>query len=288
MVKVNTSNPRNAGRHRKYKDEVLLKIIHEYMVHEFKDEINASQIAQYAKDKMGYKGIKYYHFTQQDAAMAKITEIIEDSGKARRGSQISSVTSFQNIEIDAFYHKYGNNEFKLKNALLHIQNGEKQLYNNLIKSQNENNDLENKVNDLLKQIDFLHSDARVIRKENSDLKKLNKALSKLIDVQDHKKMCKFVLSNTGMDGDLGEQYLLSLLECKVIKAEDAEEIKDSVNQEPNEELNQSAISDNKIIELFKQKTIERAEQEDEEDEAITMDQIQAILRANDEVPQGKT
>jgi len=288
MVKTNTSNPRNAGRHRKYQEDGLLKIIDEYMIHGFKNkgDINASQLAQFARDKMGYNGIKYYHFTQRDAVMAKINEIIEIKGKTRRGNQISEVISFQNIEIDAFYNKYINNEFKLKNALLHIQNGEKQLYNNLIKAQTENNELQNKTNQLLEQIDTLHKDVRAIKKEKSVFKKLNIALSKLIDVQDHKKMCSFVLSNTAMDGDLGEQYLLSLLECKVITAQDAEEIKGLANQEPNAESNQDSDSSNNIIELFKQNGIEQTAQEDDDDETITVDQIQALLRADDDVPVG--
>ena len=239
------------------------------MLRVYKGEINASQVAKFARDYMGYKDIKYYHFTQREQAMKKITEISEFNIKARR-CQSSPVSYFQNIEIDAFFNKYKNNQFKLKNALLQLQENEKQIYNNLIKAQNENKDLHNELNDSLKQISDLQSNAKSLKKNNFELIKINKILTKLINVQDQVEMCKYVLSKTYMDGDLGDQYILTLLKCGVIKAEDADEIKEAANQGSD----QDQLSPKNIVDLFKRTTTDETIINNDD---VSMDELNALL-----------
>lgn len=279
MVKANIGNPRNAGRPAKYQDDELLRVIDEFMLRAYRGEVNASQVAKFARDHMGYKTIKYYHFTQREKAMKKINEISEFNSTERR-NQSSTVTYFQNIEIDAFYNKYKNNEFKLKNALLQLQEKEKGIYNNLIKAQNENKNLHYELSDSLNQINDLQFNAKSLQKENCELKRLNKTLTKLISVQDQVEMCKYVLSKTYMDGDLGDQYILTLLKCGVIKDKDANEIKEAAMKGAE----QQQLSPSNIVDLFKRTTTDETtinkdnvSMEGDEDGEVLMKNLNALL-----------
>lgn len=75
MINTNKKNPKNAGRKRKYCDSELLKIIELFMLHEYKGDINASILAKFAREKLNYPDIKYYHFTHEESINKKIEDI---------------------------------------------------------------------------------------------------------------------------------------------------------------------------------------------------------------------
>lgn len=219
--KVNkTKNSKGAGRKRNFTTEQLLEIINSYKLEGYPDVANASKIARYAIETLKYTDIAYHHFTQDDAAKEEI-EKLKTQNKQRFAD--NSILSFLSYEIDAFVDRNINNPLKLKNELYDVQIAQKAMYQRMIKQEVVIRELKSQLNSQVLK-DTL-TDNKELKKEIKELKDTVIQLNRLIDVDNHMKMCKYIWDNSLIEPEnLVDQYITTLLKCKVVKDTDIEEI----------------------------------------------------------------
>lgn len=262
-------NPRGAGRKKKFTDKNLMKIIQSFMVEEYKGDINASVVAKYAQDKLLISDIRYYHFTQNDVANKEI-ERIKSQVKSKYVDD--ELQQFQNIEINTFVNRYAGNDLKLKKALFDIQEGQKSMYLRMVRLEKENKNLKNIIKENESGREDYNSQIKELKKANNNLIELVSNLRKLIDVDNQVKMCRYIWENTLIENkSLAEQYLLTLLNCKVISEKEFEILKKQENVNESEEI---ASSRNNIVEILAKNL--SGKQPDDIYEDITMDDINKV------------
>lgn len=224
----NYKNPKGAGRKQKFTEEELLKVIDHFLINEYKYDINASMLAEYANEKLGFEGVYYYHFNKKKAVKAKI----EDIKKIRvRQSLPSELMYYQDSEIDAIAEKCYDDKVKLRSILLESRQREISMYKESVRLTKENRELKSRIKDNEKKYRELEQDNNSKKKENIILSKKVAKLQKLIDVDNQMKLLQYGWNLTNIDcKDLGEQYYAILKYCGIIDNLQYQEIESNSNK----------------------------------------------------------
>ena len=246
---MSKNNPKNAGRKKIFTDEELIRIVDLFLINEYDDEINASKIAEYArenltKDDKKYEKLKYYHLTDCIEVKNKITEI----QKKRKYKNISTdLQYFQNMNIDNFVDKYIHNPRKIKEVFRDAQLGSLEMYMQNVNLQSINKELKKSFKDnKIKYDNFAIQNKELLDNVNKFKKKI-KVLQDLINVDNQLMMVEYVKKNTWIDAEEPlEQYMKILTNCNIIKIKDSE----SSEQSPVSSLSSNII---KLTELTKNK-----------------------------------
>ena len=273
MEKSKKKNPKNAGRKRKYSDNELLKIIELFLQNDYKGDINASILANFAKERLGYLDIKYYHFTQQDICNKKIQDIKSQKNHVYIDTPLQA---FININIDTYIGQYIKNPLKLRDKLYSLQCSLKETNENIKMISNQNEKFKRLLKKYQEYEDSAKSEIRILRQKNNELIGKVKMLKSLIEVDNQIKIYKYIADKTIIDEDIAEQYITTLLKCKVVKKKDFEEIINELKSSKNNE--QKKLSDN-LIQLFNELNEKNNDEPLEEDdfEYISMDELNDIL-----------
>lgn len=188
-----------------------------------------------------------------------------------------SLQAFINRNIDAFIGKYINNPLKIRDTLYALQSDLKETNKHL----NLLTDQSVKAKLLIKKYqaneELAKSEIKKLREENDELKEKVTILQSLIEVDNQIKIYKYIADKTYIDGDIAEQYITTLLKCKVIKQKDYEEIINKSNAS-NRAEEQKEHSDN-LVQMFKDLHEPTTEEQTVEDdfEYISMEELNAIL-----------
>lgn len=214
-------NPKGAGRKKKFSTEELEKIFDFYMVDEFKGKVNGNKLAQYAIRHLGYgeEDIKYYHFTQNK----KIIGLIDDANKERKRKFASdSILSFQNINVQSFVNKYGNNLVKLTEKLCDLQSGQLAMYNQMIVLDKKVSNLKDKLKECNEELEDIKSEKDFLKHENLTLSENLNIAKKVINVDNQIKMLQYLWNNTNIEpNNMYDQYSFILHKCGIVKSEDS-------------------------------------------------------------------
>lgn len=268
-------NPKGAGRRKNFTTQELLNIVDRYVLEDYSGIISASKIAKYAKEKLEYTSIAYYHFTNVEIINKRLEELKSNS-KKRFADE--SILAFQNININMFVDKLISNPLNLKKRLLDLQYGQESMYKRTIKLESDNRALKAQLKDT--NFEDAMSKIKELKNQNKEHKETIKLLSRLVDVDSHIKMCKYVWENSLIEpNDIADQYITTLLRCGVINEIDVESIKqgsDSFDiEEDEDDYRENVVEFATILE----KADKEIQNEDKiEDDNASVDDLKSLLK----------
>lgn len=190
------------GRRLNFTTEELKDIIHRYYRSEYNKNqfsISFSDVAKYAKERLGIKNIQYYHFSRN----IEINEMVSKYNKDVKANNIqynNDESYLINLDINEFVNNNLNNRKDLIFFLTRQQEIQKKLYDQdidhkymikkleekLIGEQNKKENYRNKMNNLKNENELLKNENKLLKntlqeyEEKEEISALNS--TKIFDI----------------------------------------------------------------------------------------------------------
>ena len=139
----------------------------------------------------------------------------------------------------------------------------------MLRMNSEKEKLKTERNEYKVNEDTLKAEIKELKEEKAVLKEKVKMLQRVVEVDNQLKMCRYIWESTTIEADdLVEQYLQTLLYCKVIKQKDYEEIKTPKHMV--DDLHEEDTHEN-VVNIFSQVAMSE-ETESQEEQYIDVDE----------------
>lgn len=176
------------GRKLKFSTEELKDIIHKYYTSEYNKNqfsISFSDVAKYAKEKLGINNVQYYHFSRN----VEINEMVSQYNKDVKANNIqynNDESHLINLDINEFVNNNINNRKNLMFFLTRQQEVQKKLYDQDIEHKYLIKKLEEKINIEQKRKENYRYKTNNLANENELLANENKILKNIIKEYEEK------------------------------------------------------------------------------------------------------
>lgn len=209
------------GRKKEYTTEILKKIIQSFFDDNIvQGQVSASQLAEYANEKLGFEKVRYNTFTRDEEIKKFLDEINNSIPTVINENKGESKYSFIKFNTDRFLDTYKNDEKMQRVVLRNFSNRYEKLNREVIELDKKNNNLnlENealnkKVEKLKKEKKELKNKVDLLSTQNSNLKKFKRLDERLVLFDS--------LKQRGLVSELDyDNIRMMLINSGIIKGED--------------------------------------------------------------------
>lgn len=238
----------NVGRKKKFETSKLLEICDSYFknnsVH---GQINATLIAKYATEVLGFENIDYYHFTRDK----DVKKLIDDYNNYNVNLVKYDQTTFISLNPDTFMERFKSEPKIAKILLRQFSDRYQSLNQTTIELEKKCLVYENKLSKIEYEIKKLKSENHELREKNKLYRAENISLSNYKNFTDKVKMFEY-LKSKGLIQSLDEENLKLLLSNTGLYSTNhfnhvEHDIGDSyVENELNNEINNQQINEKSL------------------------------------------
>lgn len=209
-----------AGRNPKYSTEMLQLILDEFFSKKAVfGQVTATEIAKFAVNELGYKDIKYFHFTRNKeikALLTKTNDLFQKSG-------VNNLDIVIQFNPEKFIETYENNKKMQITVLRYFADRYNGLNQSLIDLNHLKNQYEIELKMLKDENSRLKTKNKTLKNEILKIKDINKKLNKFKIFNDEIKMREYLKENNLFNGFDEENLMIILEKCGFKTSEITEE-----------------------------------------------------------------
>lgn len=208
-----------AGRKRRFTTKMLNSIVDTYFEKkEVFGQVTATQIAKYAEEELGYKGIIYQHFTRDKV----VKKYIDDINENYIVKNIDKGNTYINFNADKFIESYKNNEKGMKIILSRFADRHNELNDKLRELEHKENNNKIEMDSILLKNKELNAKNTKLQSENNRLKLDNIQLKKFKKFYNEIIMRENLKQNNLFEVINDENLMIILNKCNMLYKEDNE------------------------------------------------------------------
>lgn len=185
------------GRKPKFTQDVLKNIIHQYCTNSKSNKLKLSytNLAKYGQE-LGYNDLRYYHFERNIEIKSMIEEYNEQLDKTVI-QFTNDQTKLINLDINEFVKNNQNNPRQLKFFLSNLQESIRNIYNERVSLEIENEKLKFDISELKVTQKRNKEKIEKLEKENAVLQENNKILENSLGLKEENQLMAS-LNTTGI------------------------------------------------------------------------------------------
>ena len=199
-----------AGRKRKYTTEVLESIVDEYFNKTAVfGQVSATDIANFAINELGYKDIRYFHFTRNN----EIKELISEVNNLYQEGNIENNNVLIEFNPDKFMKTYENDKKTQIIVLRHFADRYNELNHKVLELEHLKNQIEIELCEIKNENKKLKEKNKELNQEIKKIKDRNINLNKFAILEEQLKMREYIKEKNLFNGFDEENLMIVLEKC---------------------------------------------------------------------------